>query len=227
MIDIRLSDRLSAVLDTAASNATSKERIIDVGSDHGHLAACAVAGGLFKTAVCTDIHKDPAGKSEALMKDMGLDDKVSVFCTDGLDGIDIVEGDTVVMAGLGGNNMIDIIGRVRTSCDKEILRSVRFILQPQKSIEALRVFLADNGFKIFDESVVTERGIYYPMLVTGYTGDKYDLTLRQKYYGPILMEKYVTGDSIVKEYFIRLDSRYKLRARGDEELRKLLEEVDV
>lgn len=227
MIDIRLSDRLSAVLEAARINTTAYERIIDVGSDHGHLAASAVAGGYFSSAVCTDIHQDPARKSEDLMKDMGLADKVKVFCTDGLDGIRLQSGDAIVMAGLGGNNMIDIIGRVKDSCDEEILKSIRFILQPQKSIELLRVFLAENGFKIFDESVVTERGIYYPILVTGLTGDKYELTLRQKYYGPILMDKHKAGDAVVCEYFIRLDSRYQLRARGDEEIRRLTEEKEV
>ena len=227
MIDIRLSDRLSAVLNAAKENSTSDSGIIDVGSDHGHLAAYAVINKLFTTAVCTDIHEDPARKSSDLMKDAGLSDKVSVFCTDGLDGIEMMQGDTVVMAGLGGNNMIDIISRVTETCDKQILKSIRFILQPQKSIEVLRESLSNIGYKIMDESVIAERGIYYPVLVTGYTGEAYDLSLRQKYYGPVLMEKFDNDVAMVKEYFIRLDSRYQLRARGDSEIKRLIEEAKL
>ncbi len=225
MMNIALSERLNAVLETARDNTIGHKRIIDVGSDHGHLAARAVMDGIFESAVCTDIHKGPADKSASLMKDMSLSDKIKVYCTDGLDGVELTEDDTVVMAGLGGNNMVDIISRVNASYDKELLKTVTFILQPQKSIEVLREFLSQNAFAVTEETVVQERGIYYPILVTRYTGETYNLSLREKYYGPVLMKKFEAGEAVVSEYFIRLDSRYKIRARGDQEIGRLLEEM--
>ena len=225
MMTITLSERLNAVLETARDNTIGHDRIIDVGSDHGHLAARAVMDGLFASAICTDIHQAPADKSASLMKDMCISDKVSVYCTDGLDGVELSGGDAIVMAGLGGNNMVDIIGRVNDTYDKEILKTITFILQPQKSIEVLREFLSQKAFAITEETVVQERGIYYPILVTRYTGEAYDLSLREKYYGPVLMKKHDEKDPTVSEYFIRLDSRYKIRARGDQEIGRLLEEM--
>ena len=226
MIDIKLSYRLNEVLATALRFSEGRSRIVDVGSDHGHLAAVALSEYGYKTALLTDIHEDPARKSRTLMKDMGFEDRSEVICTDGLEGAELLYGDSVVMAGLGGNNMVDIITRASKVTDQELLKSVTFILQPQKSIEILRSFLCSNGFTIKDESVICERGIYYPIVAASYTGEDTKLSLYEKYYGPVLISKYEGGEDSVKEYFIRLDNSYKLRSRGDMEVKKMLEEVE-
>lgn len=225
MNDIKLSSRLNAVLDTAIKFSEDKSRIIDVGSDHGHLAAVALTEHGFKSALLTDIHEDPARKSRSLMKDLGLEERSEVICTDGLDGADLKADDVVVMAGLGGNNMVDIIGRAKGVTHEEIFKTVTFVLQPQKSIEILRSFLCESGFIIRDELVLCERGIYYPVLAASYTGEVTSLSLYEKYYGPILKQKHEEGDLVVKEYFIRLDNSYALRARGDQEVKEMLKEV--
>ena len=77
MNDIKLSSRLTAVLDTAIRFSPDKSRIIDVGSDHGHLAAVALTEHGFRNALLTDIHEDPARKSRTLMKDLGLEDRMT------------------------------------------------------------------------------------------------------------------------------------------------------
>ncbi|SMC32371.1 tRNA (adenine22-N1)-methyltransferase [Oscillospiraceae bacterium] len=225
MNDIKLSARLQKVLDTASSYSSEKKRIIDVGSDHGHLAAVALTNKGFERALLTDIHEDPARKSRDLMKGIGLDERSEVICTDGLDGASLEDGDVVVMAGLGGNNMVDIIGRAMSVTGEELLKTVTWVLQPQKSIEILRSFLCESGFTIKDESVISERGIYYPIVATSYSGQKSVLSLYEKYYGPILIRKHEMEDETTKEYFIRLDHSYELRARGDREVKTMLEEV--
>ncbi len=225
MNDIRLSSRLEAVLDTAIRYSPDKSRLVDVGSDHGHLAAAALTEHGFKSALLTDIHEDPARKSRSLMKDLGLDDRSEVICTDGLDGAELKPGDVVVMAGLGGNNMVDIIGRAKEVTPEEIFRTVTFVLQPQKSIEILREFLCNSGLKIEDELVICERGIYYPILAAIFTGEVTGLSLYEKYYGPVLIRRHEEGEDVIKEYFIRLDNSYSLRARGDKEVAMMLKEA--
>ena len=225
MNDIKLSARLQKVLDIASGFSSEKKRIIDVGSDHGHLAAVALTDQGFGRALLTDIHEDPARKSRDLMKGLGLDSRSQVICTDGLDGADLEDGDVVVMAGLGGNNMVDIIGRAVNVTEDKILSSVTWVLQPQKSIEILRSFLCESGFTIKDETVIAERGIYYPIVAASYTGTISSLSLYEKYYGPVLIRKHEEGDVTSKEYFIRLDNSYKLRARGDNEVEMMLKEV--
>lgn len=218
-----LSVRLSDVCSEAFSGGKAP-RLIDVGSDHGHLACYALNSGLAETAVCTDIHEAPAKRTDTCLRQNGFSDRSSTYCTDGLDGVPLCEGDVVVMAGLGGNNMADIMERALSSTPASVLKTVTWCLQPQKSIERLREFFAKEGFDILEEKVSVEKGIWYPILRAVYTGVPYDLSLYGKYYGPVLIRKFEDRDPLIIEYFARLDNRYKLRARGDEEVSKLMSE---
>lgn len=214
-----LSERLQKVYSLAVSD--NGNRLIDVGSDHGHLALNALKSGDFKSVLCTDIHKDPAEKTRMCLYSEGYKDNAEVYCTDGLNGVDLMKDDVVVMAGLGGNNIVDIMKRAYEITPVEIIRTVTWCLQPQKSIEVLRTFLADNGFRIITEEVSVDRGIYYPMIKTQYNGEKYTLNLKEKFYGPVLLTR--DDDPVTKEFFLRLDDRYALRSRGDAEVKKMME----
>ncbi|MBO4637401.1 MAG: SAM-dependent methyltransferase [Clostridiales bacterium] len=218
-----LEKRLSDVFALAQKGSSRRSRIIDVGSDHGHLAAYAVKYGGFFSCICTDIHEAPARRSEEFLSQNGLSSVSSVYCTNGLTGIDLLENDTIVMAGLGGNNIMDIMNEVLPRTSSNILPTVRFVFQPQKTIEGLREYLCSHGFAIEDESISMERGIYYPIISAVYDGKGRKLTLKEKYYGPVLLAK-EDSDNNVKEYFLRLQKRHQMWARGDPEVQKLLEE---
>ena len=218
-----LEGRLADVY-AAASSYGKGSRIIDVGSDHGHLAGYAVAFGGFSGCICTDIHKAPAERSARFLAENGLSSKSSVYCTNGLTGIDILTGDTIVMAGLGGNNIMDIMNEMQERTLPDILKTVTFVFQPQKTIEGLREYLYSKGFCILDETVSFDRGIYYPIIVAKFDGCVRELSLKEKYYGPVLLTKDLGGDPKVGEYFIRLRQRHSVWARGDEEVRQLIEE---
>ena len=213
--------RLKAVYDTVSSDL--KGRLIDVGSDHGYLALYTLEQGTDRV-VCTDIHKAPAEKTMKCLKDNGFEDRSEVFCTDGLDGVDLLEGDVIVMAGLGGNNMTDIMKRVVDGRDSNIVKSLVWCLQPQKSIDVLREYFSKEGFEITDERVCFDRGIFYPIVKAVYTGVPYELSLSDKYYGKVFQKRFESKEKDVMEYFVRLDSRYKIRARGDGEVSELIKE---
>ena len=129
------------------------------------------------------------------------------------------------MAGLGGNNMIDIMTRVLEREDKEFLKTITWVLQPQKSSDRLRVFLFENGFNIVDENSSEDRGLYYLIIKVVYTGVKTSYTLKQKYYGPVILRRIEDGEPVVLGYKERLDKRFELSKRGDEEIKKMLEEI--
>ena len=154
----------------------------------------------------------------------GYADRTEVYCTDGLDGVELKEGDIVVMAGLGGNNMIDIMTRVLEREDKQLLKTITWVLQPQKSSDRLRVFLFENGFNIEDENASEDRGLYYLIIKAVYTGVPSEYTLKQKYYGPVILRRIADGESVVLGYKDRLDRRFELSKRGDDEIKKMLEE---
>ncbi len=225
---VNLSSRLMSVHNAALLNIddAGSKRFIDVGSDHGHLALYALIEDGFRRAVLTDIHKDPAKRSEDTMRLYGLSDKSEVHCTDGLDGIALETGDVICMAGLGGNNIIDIMNRAKDTCDNEILKSVTWVLQPQKSSDKLREFFFNTGFIIVDEVCVEDRGIYYVIIKAKYSGDKHDYSLAQKYFGPIVLQKASSGDELSNTYVSRLKDRFMLARRGDKEINQLMEEME-
>ena len=221
-----LSPRLKAVHDMAVSGASEDaRRLIDVGSDHGHLSLYALINDDIDEAILTDIHEAPAKRSEETLRLYGFAGRTKVYCTDGLDGVDLQKGDIIVMAGLGGNNMIDIMTRVKEREDAELLKSLTWCLQPQKSSDRLRAYLFGNGFDIIDENSCEDRGLYYVILKVRYSGIPREFTLKEKYYGPVILERIINGEPVVLKYKERLDNRFALSQRGDEEIRRMLEEV--
>lgn len=220
----QLSVRLQMVYDLIDKELASKGRVIDVGSDHGLLAQYCLLSDLTPFCVCTDIHKKPSERTRQCLVDSGLENRSEVFCTDGLMGVTLKSFDTVVMAGLGGNNIVDIIKAALKDNSLEVFKDVVLVLQPQKSADRLREFLFEEGFEIVDEIVSFDREYFYVGIKAKYTGIKKEILPIQKFFGPILSKR---EDGLTKEYFDHLQGVYKVRSRGDEELKALLEEMNV
>lgn len=220
----QLSIRLQMVYDFIDKNRASAGRVIDVGSDHGLLALECLSTDLTPYCICTDIHKMPADRTRQCLCDANMAERSEVYCTDGLKGVELKKNDTVVMAGLGGNTTVDIISEVLKVTSKDVLSEVDFVLQPQKSVDRLRLFLCQNGFEIIDEIISKDRDLYYVCIKTRYTGKTYDLSVKDKFYGPVLKNK---NYPLLSEYYEHLNNVYKIRSRGDEELKKLLEDMNV
>lgn len=219
-----LSVRLQTVYDTIDPNRASKGRVIDVGSDHGLLALNCLKRELTPFCICTDIHSAPAARTAECLSSYNLDGRFEVFCTDGLDGVDLKKDDTVVMAGLGGNTAVDVMTRAMKLTSEDTLREIDFVLQPQKSQDRVREFLYSNGFAILDETAAIDRDLFYICMKVRYDCVVRKLESIDKYFGPILRDK-TDPDSLA--YIAHLKEVYEFRRRGDAELNSLLEATDV
>lgn len=219
----QLSDRLETVFELVRESRSGLEhgRVIDIGSDHGFLSVRCLEEGVSDYAVCTDIHEAPAQKSKSSLIMAGFKDRFTVIVTDGMRGISLQPADIVVTAGMGGLNIIDIFTGIINDSDEQILRLCGFVIQSQKSTHLVRRFFAEHGFVIANETVCKDRGFFYNVMRLEYTGIPYELSMRQSYYGPCLLKKY---DELTKEYFEHLDEIFAVRARGDEDIRSMLEE---
>ena len=213
-----LTAKLNRIAETAGRYSVPGSTLIDVGSDHGLLSVYCLRNDMFERAVLTDINQGPADRSLAAIRENLLEDRAEVMVTDGLSGVPVGDNDVVVIAGMGGNNIRDIIGRFMD--DHVIPDGVRFILQPQKSVPELRQWLSDNAFEIIDEDCVSESGFYYCILVVEYSGVVTKLTDGEIYYGPVMLGRF----DEYPDYKAFLDRVYEVRSRGDMRLRKLLEE---
>lgn len=216
-----INSRLKMIIDMASVNSPNAERLIDVGSDHGLLSVWCIKHGIAKTALLTDINEGPLEKSKQAISDNNIADRADVLLTDGLDNVVLKDGDIVVIAGMGGNNIMDIVGR---ACDRRFdgALDVTFYLQPQKSLPELREWLSGRGFVIIDEEYVNEAGFYYCALCVKYKGGAADLSDEEIYYGPVMLKKF----DRYPEYKKFLDRVYKVRARGDGRLAELMRRME-
>lgn len=220
----QLSIRLQMICDMIDKTKAASGRVIDVGSDHGLLALNCLTSKLTPFCICTDIHAKPAERTRQCLIDNNMGENSEVYCTNGLKGVDLKINDSVVMAGLGGLNIADIIEAAMEVTSVEIMKEVDFILQPQKSSDKLREFLCNRGFKIVDEEVTQDREYFYVGIKARYIGVKTEISVKDKFYGPVLQTK---NSDLLDMYFMHLTDVYRVRSRGDEELRLLLEDIDV
>ena len=135
------------------------ESIIDVGTDHGYIPIFAVTNNVCKKAIASDINKDPLKKAEFNAKMEGISDKIEVRLGGGLATLKNGEVDGIVIAGMGGNLIRDIL-----EADKDKLPKCKFIiLQPAQNPEVLREYLYNNNYEIIAEDLCYDEGIFYEL----------------------------------------------------------------
>ena len=155
---IKLSDRLQLI----ASRINEKETMADIGTDHGFLPIYLKLSKKCPKVVMCDVSVPSLQKAKdnaALYA--ASEDEMHFRAGDGLQVLEHGEVDTVVIAGMGGKLIRDIMAHdIKHTCSFK-----KFIMQPRIGQGHLRKWLIDNGFKIINEDVVIE-GDYIPEIIT-------------------------------------------------------------
>ncbi len=163
-MNTNLSPRLSAALERIPQGC---RRLADIGSDHAYLPIAAVTAGKCCEALASDINEGPCERARLNIRHAGLADRISVACRPGLASIEEFAPDTVVIAGMGGEMIADILA----ASDYPRLSRCTLILQPMTTQEALRRWLYTSGYRISDETVIFDEGKYYQLLSVTFTGE--------------------------------------------------------
>lgn len=168
MDTIKLSKRLYAI-----STLISKNSIVaDIGTDHAFLPCYLVQTGWSKSALACDIADGPLISAKKTVISNKLEDKISLIKSDGLENVPITEITDVIIAGMGGELILEIILRdIRTKTIK-----LNYILQPMTAADKLRRGLYQNGFCIVREIAVTENTHNYSVMQVKYTGVKSEIS---------------------------------------------------
>lgn len=153
---MQLSKRLSAVADMVSKG----NRLVDVGTDHGYIPIYLVENGQIPSAIALDINRGPIQRAKEHIKEHKLEKYIDARLSDGVTALKLNEGDTLVIAGMGGGLVIKII----TEGENVLAYFKEFILQPQSELEQVRKFLFEKGYYIIEENMVLEEGKYYPMM---------------------------------------------------------------
>lgn len=152
---------LEARLALCASMVRPGAALADVGTDHAYLPVWLARRGLIRSAVASDVRPGPLERAEKNIERYGASGIVQTRLCNGLDGISPGEADDVVLAGMGGLLMAEIIGRAAWLKDGR----KHLILQPMTRGEELRRSLFENGFSVLrEQAVLEERRVYTVML---------------------------------------------------------------
>ena len=177
---VRLSERLM----TVANMVTPGLRVADVGCDHAHLAIYLTEQGISPFVYAIDVNAGPLEGAERSIEEAGLAGRIETVLGYGLCGINKGDADCIVMAGMGGPLMAEIMRTSKEVCDS----AAEFILEPQSEPGMLRHFLEDSGYLIISEDMVCEENKYYPVIKCRHGRMKLD---REIYYlyGKVLVKE--------------------------------------
>lgn len=178
---VHVTPRLAAALSMLEGYAT----VADVGCDHGRLTAALLQRNVCEHVVATDISEPSLEKARQLIRYIGLADRVSFRVGDGCSVLKPGECDALVLLGMGGTLMTDIL----EACPVRAMGAKAVVLQPMRAQDDIRAYLHRSGYRISDDRVVLDRGRYYQILKAipsdhteplpeGFPNDFYDIGYR-------------------------------------------------
>ncbi len=179
---------------TCASMVRKGTKLVDVGTDHAYLPIRLAAEGWIDTAVACDIRVGPLENAKSNIVRFGVEDKVSAVLSDGLDAIVPECAFDIVIAGMGGELIAEIIRRTAWVYDG----SRRLILQPMTRAYVLRKFLCENGFCIVEEKACCSGKKCYSVMQCVYDGVKRVCDDRMAYIGTLSAKTSPEAEQYIK-----------------------------
>ena len=157
MTKIHLSKRLRAI----ASLVPPEGGLVDVGTDHGYIPVRLLQNGFAGAIFATDINSGPLERARLSAAENGLADRISFHLCDGLAAVDSEKVSTVIIAGMGGENIAAILSAAPWTRQKHL------ILQPMSKSERLRLWLFENDYVVLAEQLVEDGALYELITATG------------------------------------------------------------
>lgn len=205
---MELSKRLQAVADMV----TAGNRLVDVGTDHGMVPIFLVKSERIPGAIAADVKPGPLSRAEEHIAEWGMQEYIETRLSDGLKEISAGEGDTLLLAGMGGHLMLKILTEGR-----DILASFReLVLQPQSVLHFVRKGLLSLNWQVVEERMILEDGKFYPVMRLLPGKDSYSREI-EFYYGRLLLqeknpvlEQYLKDrKKVYEQLYARLSGRQK------------------
>ena len=168
---------------TCAGFVYPGDRVADIGCDHGYLGIHLLLNGIAQSVIASDINEGPLHSALINAEKYGVKDRMTFYLSNGVKSIPR-EFDTMICAGMGGDTMVHILE------DAPWLRNsqYRLILQCQSKTPLLRRYLSENGWRIYEESVLRDGKFLYTVMEVGYRPEYPKLTVGEWYFPPALLE---------------------------------------
>lgn len=200
--------------------------ICDIGTDHAYLPAYLIQSGKAKQVIATDVKQGPLNSAQGTLKRFHVEQDIKLILSDGFQKVPSKGITDVVIAGMGGETIRDILAAPSAAF---IRKNVNLVLQPMTKAEVLRTWLAENGFEVTRETAVKDTHVYTVMQAV-YTGEVREITPAQSYLG-----KLRKNDPLTKIYIAGIQERLHTKLNGwleagndteANEIRDLLNEIN-
>lgn len=163
---ITIDNRLKVCADMVSGNGI----VCDVGTDHAYLPAYLIENNICDYAIASDINEGPLKFAQQTLIKYHIEDKIRLLKSDGLKNIPSENVSDVVIAGMGGETIAEII-----SATQWLKSGVNLVLQPMTRAGYLRKWLYNNGFEIAEEKAVIQDRFIYTAIRAFYSGYKFNI----------------------------------------------------
>ena len=198
----RLDNRLNAVKKLVRQGSVAA----DIGCDHGYLMTALVSEGICPRGFACDINTGPLSRAKKTISGAGLSGRIQTVLTCGLAGLPYNEISDIVIAGMGG----DLIGEILLGESWTRDERLHFILQPMTKANHLRRILLENGFSIKSETAASVNKIVYTIMSVTYTKNVQTPDLLFQWTGKLLAN--IDADSL--SYLEQVAKRLIKKSRG-------------
>lgn len=231
--------KLSRRLSTIKNFIKKGSKLADVGTDHALLPIALVLDDISEKVIAMDIKKGPLEKARKNIKAYNLENKIETRLSNGLEKIKKDEIDTVVIAGMGADIIIDILEKFKLKTEVK-----EYIFSPHTEWEKFRKYLRENSYRIDEEEMILEDSKYYLIIKARYTKEKLENEFENDIsdlYGTCLLKN---KNLILKEFLIfefnkkmkllknlkdfnttKLNEKIKVLEKDILKIRKILEKV--
>ena len=152
---MKLGDRLKQVI----SLVPVSQSMADIGTDHGYIPLSLLEENKVRKAIACDINHGPLERAKEHIFQEGKPHDVEIRLGSGLEPVSDGEVDGVVIAGMGGLMILQIL----EDCLEKAKHLHWLVLQPQNHTAELKQYLSSHGFKIEKEELALEGGHLYEM----------------------------------------------------------------
>lgn len=219
---LNLTNRLQLVADCVNPCVC----LADIGTDHAYLPAWCLLNGKAQFAVAADINPNPLANARTTIGEYGLEERIELRLSDGLQSISADEVQEIVVAGMGGNQIADMIENTAWLQDE----TKHLILQPMTHFEDVRKALSKNGFQIESERTTAEGERLYLVLSARFCGKKCEYPAWYFYAGELLHGKSETDRLFLEKILARLKKRATALSEKDaqesEQLFSIVKEIE-
>lgn len=153
---MNLYGRMKAIVEYIDSDKS----VIDVGTDHAYIPIYLALNNRNTNITATDINYMPLKIAAKNIAKHGLLNKINLIYTNGLNNINKDICEEIIIAGMGGELIADIINK----CSWINSNKHHLILQPMSKPEYLRNFLVYHNFQLLSETPVIDNNKIYTVI---------------------------------------------------------------